>query len=359
MKNLYNRKVIDAIDIFDDYYLNANALYLHWFNAVPDHSYIGQVDGEKGFEAMKEKFTNLIIQVYRYRWFDRKRNEYAFSVTLAVLKNGCIVEFNKEYCEIFHKDSQDEFLGLFTSMMTPIKVRQRREPLEINMIVRGNRKLELKAMEIKRTKLDLALFYADDFQEIDETIRKRLNRKKDKGIVLLHGLPGAGKTTYLRHLIGKIRKKVMFLSPSIAGDLMSPEFIELLVGNPNSVLIIEDAENIIMDRKINQGSAVSNLLNFSDGLIADFLNVQIICTFNNSLTLIDQALMRKGRLIAKYEFGKLSVDKSRRLSRHFGFDTVINKPMTIAEIANQHEKEQSPVQMETIGFRRAVTNETN
>jgi ATP-dependent 26S proteasome regulatory subunit len=140
---------------------------------------------------------------------------------------------------------------------------------------------------------------------------------------------------------------------------MNPDFISLLIDNPNAVLVIEDAENIIMDRKLSPGSSVSNLLNISDGLLADFLNVQIICTFNNSLTLIDQALMRKGRLIAKYEFGKLSVEKSRRLSRHFGFDAVISKPMTIAEIANQHEREQATTQVETIGFRRAgVTNET-
>jgi SpoVK/Ycf46/Vps4 family AAA+-type ATPase len=99
---------------------------------------------------------------------------------------------------------------------------------------------------------------------------------------------------------------------------MNPEFIELLIDNPNTVVIIEDAENIIMDRRTTGGSSVSNLLNISDGLLADFLNVQLICTFNSSLTMIDSALMRKGRLIAKYEFGKLSREKAQALSTHFG-----------------------------------------
>jgi hypothetical protein len=81
--------------------------------------------------------------------------------------------------------------------------------------------------------------------------------------------------------------------------------------------------------------------------------VQLICTFNNSLTLVDSALMRKGRLIAKYEFGKLGVKKSQALSDHFGNSTIINKPMTIAEIANQHEKDQQPQKIEVLGFRRA------
>jgi len=121
--------------------------------------------------------------------------------------------------------------------------------------------------------------------------------------------------------------------------------------------MIEDAENIIMDRRNSKDSSVSNLLNISDGLLADFLNVQLICTFNSSLTLIDSALMRKGRLIAKYEFGKLSIAKAQKLSDHLGFNTVISKPMTVAEISNQHEQHFKTKQIEVIGFRKAVVME--
>jgi ATP-dependent 26S proteasome regulatory subunit len=109
-----------------------------------------------------------------------------------------------------------------------------------------------------------------------------------------------------------------------------------------------------MDRKSSPNSSVSNLLNISDGLLADFLNVQLICTFNSSLTMVDTALMRKGRLIAKYEFGKLNVLKAQRLSKRMGFKTMINKPMTISEIANQHEMEQVQKRTEVIGFGRSL-----
>ncbi len=198
------------------------------------------------------------------------------------------------------------------------------------------------------------MFYEDDFKEVNAVIRQRIRKANDKGIVLLHGLPGTGKTTYLRYLIGQIKKRVLFVSPSVAGNLMNPDFIQLLIDNPNSVLIIEDAENIIMDRRNSHDSAVSNLLNISDGLLSDFLNVQLICTFNSALTLIDEALMRKGRLIARYEFGNLGSVKAQRLSDHFGFKTTINKPMSIAEIANQHEVNNAPKKVEVLGFRRPV-----
>ena len=352
MDNLYNQKIINANNVFDDCFLDTKIVYLYCFNMLPSLSFMNQVDGEKAFGVFKEKYAGLILNVHQYRWYKTKRKGYQFDKTVIVLSNNCIVEFDDDYCEIMHDGKQELFVADVTELVNRFKERQRRQPLEINLIVQNRSSLELKAMEIKRTKLDLDLFYEDDFKETDETIRKRLSQKNDKGIVLLHGLPGTGKTTYLRYLVGKIKKRVLFLSPSVAGNLMNPDFIELLIDNPNTVLIIEDAENIIMDRKHNSGSAVSNLLNISDGLLADFLNVQLICTFNSSLTMVDSALMRKGRLISKYEFGKLGIRKARRLSEHFGFDVMINQPMTIAEIANPHEKAQQIEKMEVIGFRR-------
>lgn len=263
-----------------------------------------------------------------------------------------MVEFNAGYCELLHDGKNEVLVAEVTALMSRFKVRERRKPLEINLVVAGSYGLDLRSMEIKRTKLNLDLFYEDEFKKVDEVIQQRLRKKEDKGIVLLHGLPGTGKTTYLRYLIGRIKKRVLFLSPAIAQDLMNPEFIELLVDNPNTVIVIEDAENIIRDRRTSSGSSVSNLLNISDGLLADFLNVQLICTFNSPLTMVDSALMRKGRLIAKYEFGRLSVEKAQALSNYFGNDTVITKPMTIAEIANPHEATQLVNHIEIAGFHK-------
>ena len=318
MDNLIEQRIINANSVFSNRYLDCKALYMYCFNSVPSISFINHIDGEKAFEAFKSKYSLGIRSVHRYRLFAKKQKKVEFDDTLVILRNNCVLEFGNVYCEILHDHQSDDFINELVEFLKAFKERQRRKPLEINLIVKSGNYLELKPMEIKRIRLDLDLFYEDDFKQTDQIIRKRLNQKNDKGIVLLHGLPGAGKTTYLRYLIGKIRKRVMFLAPNIAGNLIDPEFIDLLIDNPNSVVIIEDAENIIMDRKSSQNFSVSNLLNISDGLLADFLNVQLICTFNSSLTMIDSALMRKGRLIAKYEFGKLSVAKAQRLSDHIG-----------------------------------------
>lgn len=354
MENLFNQKVININNVFGDSFLDTKILYLYFFNNLPSINFVNGIDGEKAFAVFKERYHEMIEHTHRYRWYKRKQKKYEFDKTVVILKNRMVIEFDDDYCEVLHDGTNETFVQELTTMVNQFKERQRRQPLEINLIVQNRNSLELKSMEIKRTKLDLDLFYEDDFKEVDEVIRKRLGQKNDKGIVLLHGLPGTGKTTYLRYLVGKIKKRVLFLSPSVAGNLMNPDFIELLIDNPNTVLIIEDAENIIMDRKYSSSSSVSNLLNISDGLLADFLNVQLICTFNSSLTMVDNALLRKGRLIAKYEFGKLGVTKAKRLSTHFGFDVEIDKPMTIAEIANPHEKVPAVEKMEVIGFRRQI-----
>ncbi|RPD43523.1 AAA family ATPase [Paracnuella aquatica] len=353
MEQTFQQKTMNASSIFGKDYLEGKLVYLYFFNKIPSVSFVNGIDGEKVCAAIKDQYADMITAVYAYRPFDKKGKRYEFDKAVLMLRNGCVIEIGCWYAELFHDDTDDAFVAAITELAQRYKEKVRRKPLEMNLIVSGTHGLELRAMEVKRKSLDLDLFYDDDFKEVHGVIYNRLNRSSDKGIVLLHGLPGTGKTTYLRYLIGKIKKRVLFLSPNIAGDLMNPAFIDLLIDNPNTVVIIEDAENIIMDRKASGSSAVSNLLNISDGLLADFLNVQLICTFNSSLTLVDNALMRKGRLIAKYEFGKLGVHKAQRLSDHLGFDTTITRPMTVAEISNQADMEFEPKRPEVIGFRSA------
>jgi energy-coupling factor transporter ATP-binding protein EcfA2 len=198
---------------------------------------------------------------------------------------------------------------------------------------------ELADFDITKTDIDLEKNYNEDLIPVAELILQRLNSKEEKGIVILHGKAGTGKTTFIRHLIGVTEKRKIFIPPNMADRIANPEFIPFLKDFPNSILIIEDAESILTKRVGNESSAVSNLLNLSDGLLSDCFNIQVICTFNTDLTSIDKALLRKGRLIAKYEFKELTIDKSKQLLRSLGHDAEVKDEMTLAEIYNYHEQE--------------------
>jgi hypothetical protein len=345
--------------LFDDHFIEVKAFYFKEFKTAPCISYIGNVDTSKIFGLIKESKYGKVKATYQRNYYNWQQERIEFSKTIFKLENNMMIRLGDDWVEILFSnnnyDSANKMLNEFKTLKAP----QKEDDYEINIISISGGSLDLKTLAIKPTELDLNLYYNDDFKAIDTIIKERLSKENDKGIVLLHGLPGTGKTTYLRHLIGSLKKKVMFVSPSVAGNLMNPDFMDLLIDNPNAVLVIEDAENIIMDRKYSSQSSVSNLLNISDGLLSDCLNVQIICTFNSELNLVDSALLRKGRLIAKYEFGKLHVSKARALSQHLGLEQTINKPMTLAEITNPEETNYEPKQVNVIGFRRSEEIITN
>ena len=183
---------------------------------------------------------------------------------------------------------------------------------------------------------DLELNYGTNFNKVHKVIVDRLNSINDKGIILLHGDPGTGKTSYIKHLTTLVKDKdILFIPPSMAEMLSEPTIIPFLMDHKNSILIIEDAERVISDREGNGSPAgVSNILNLTDGILGDCLNIQVIATFNMKREKIDQALLRKGRLIAEHKFEKLSIDDTNKLLKHLEKNQIVEEGMVLADIYN-------------------------
>lgn len=342
---------------FGNHYIDTRDFYVNKFNRQPNVAEIIDVKLSVVFDLIKSKKYGKVKNIFQSNEYNWGKNELVYDKTIFILDRKIMISLSYDDVYIYYQNSEFDSIKNMIDEFKNHKAECKEVDYEINIISLNGNSLELKTINITPTELDLDLYYNDDFKAVDATIKERLAKEKDKGIVLLHGLPGTGKTTYLRHLIGSLKKKVMFVSPSVASNLMNPEFMDLLIDNPNSILVIEDAENIIMDRKFSSQSSVSNLLNISDGLLSDCLNVQIICTFNSELSFVDSALIRKGRLIAKYEFGKLDVAKANKLSSHLGLVNSITKPMTLAEITNPDDNHYEAKQHTVIGFRREMVLE--
>ena len=201
--------------------------------------------------------------------------------------------------------------------------------------------------------LDIGLNYGEAFEKTHNKIVERLSQDKGKGLVLLHGKPGTGKTSYIRYLCSVVDKRVIFIPPYLTENISSPQFVPFLIEHSNSILVIEDAEKIIIDRDSAESSrqGVANILNLTDGILSDCLSIQIIATFNTTREKIDKALLRKGRLIAEHKFDELSVENSNKLLKHLQKDYTTNKPMTLTEIYNFGEEEYlAQEESRSIGF---------
>jgi hypothetical protein len=241
--------------------------------------------------------------------------------------------------QVYSNDESEIYTELVEKIIELGK-RRKHESNNIALVIQTPRGYDTTSFELPDQKLDIELGYGKGFKPIHEKIINTLNQKNGKGLVLLHGTPGTGKTHYLKYIASKVRdKRVLFIPPYLADFITSPEMTPFLIQNSNSILFIEDAERVITDRNNGGANGVSNILNITDGILSDILKIQIVATFNMDKAKIDSALLRKGRLIAEHKFDALPIEDANNLIKHLGKNYVTTKPMTLTEIYNLSEVE--------------------
>ena len=190
---------------------------------------------------------------------------------------------------------------------------------------------------------NLDIHYGYGFEKFHNDLMNRF-KHETKGLVLFHGEPGTGKTYYIRHLLRKMpanNKIVIYMPPNLVDHLVEPSFMTFLSNEIAShssdgnfcVLLIEDAEPLLAQR--DSGSriqGITNLLNMTDGLLNDMLNLQIVCTFNVHLKQLDKALLRPGRLIARKEFKAMNALDANRLANQLGIKHHFSSKATLSEV---------------------------
>ncbi len=218
----------------------------------------------------------------------------------------------------------------------------------IHILTQTSSGFELIPQEIRRVDMEIDECFDDDFKPVDKSITNCIENN-GSGLIILHGTQGTGKTTYIRKLINEHKKRFIMMNNNVMNSFTDPTFINFLMKQKDSIIIVEDCEQLLKDRSNNMfNNGISSILNMTDGIYSDIINLKIIATFNANLKDIDPALMRKGRLIAKYEFKPLSVEKSNKLLDKLGHPHT-DVPMTLADIFNYDDTSYND-EKKTIGF---------
>jgi hypothetical protein len=331
-------------------------LYTQLNSKIPDMVFINDIDHSKLFKKLIAHYRPNPSNVVASEEYNENTGIMELKKWMVFLRKDLLICYSDEGLVLLYDNEtpeaeSQEWITLIHAMAVK-PAGELNEEGKINILTNDMYgSMSLKSFTVPKPELDIRLHYNDDFLQVHDYILKRLQTPDDTGLVLLHGIPGTGKTTYIRYLSFILDKKLIYVPPEIASNLSSLNFVTFMLDYPNSILIIEDAENILVDDGIRTFQ-VSSLLNVADGLLSDCLNLQVICTFNTDLRRIDKALLRKGRLIALYEFKKLTLEKTRILAKSLGQAEPPENQATLADIFNMSDPDYRFEKKNKIGFNR-------
>jgi hypothetical protein len=101
--NLRFRRKINSLNmLFNGHYLDAKALYVLQTGRIPCIRFIGEIDGAKAFEYIKENFAGDIKHEYHHSYFDHDKKESLYNTIILIMPNQRMMELSSNHCHIFH-----------------------------------------------------------------------------------------------------------------------------------------------------------------------------------------------------------------------------------------------------------------
>ena len=308
-------------------------------------------DTKEILKDLKNLYGEDDVQLVVYTLFNLQTAEEETGLNIYLKKEGLFARIEKSPNEtyILYRNGNEAEVEKLTEEFKKFYKKPTLPPNNVYTVAYENGFYLNKLPTKDFSELDILKHYNDDFAAENEIIKKFVETKDESGLLILHGDKGTGKSTYIRHLISSNpEKKFVYIPANLVGILSQPNFSTFLMTLQNHIIILEDCEEAIKDRKTNgTPAAVSLLLNLTDGLLSDGLGLKFICTFNDDVKNIDAALLRKGRLVSKYEFKSLCVEKANELLKtlyeedykngKYENEPVTEKALSLADIYHFYE----------------------
>jgi flagellar biosynthesis GTPase FlhF len=148
----------------------------------------------------------------------------------------------------------------------------------LNTISLTNTGLEIEPLSISYDFESFDLYYSNNtLKSLNKSIKKI--KKNNRGLVILNGERGVGKTSAIKYIADNLDRIVIFIPNSLLEHtLNNSDFRKFLKKYSKPVLVLDDCEMIFNDYFSKSNMLVNNLLQIVDGLIYD--DVTILAIFN-------------------------------------------------------------------------------
>jgi hypothetical protein len=275
-----------------------------------------------------EKITEIALTILKeYNNANIKRilfNQHQFEIMLNEPAGMVIFYFSDNSILINYYGADKDFILNFKEKFKNLLMLELDDSNAgiIFALTQNGQNIQFSRIGSQKTKLEWDNYSEKVVNDVKHIIEDLKKKEPCGRLSILAGHPGCGKTFLVRGILNEVKNCLFTLVSRdlVSGTLNSPSLLSALIDFANTnknktiVFIVEDADDLLVKRMADNMNAISSILNLSDGILGNLLDVRIICTTNAEIMEIDSALLRNGRLCRMTEVTLLDKNHANKIA---------------------------------------------